>query len=69
MYVRQLQCGGFLVPGGDSVNVVKEELLGHGGTMLILNLPIRPGASSYEEFCADMLLNEKALAQAIKGLW
>lgn len=69
MYVRQLQCGGFLVPGGDSVNVVKEELLGHGGTMLILNLPIRPGASSYEEFCADMLLNEKALAQTIKGLW
>ncbi len=50
------------------MNVVKEELLGHGGTMLILNLPIRPGASSYEEVCADMRLNEQALAQTIKGL-
>ena len=65
MYVQKLENGGFLVPGGDFVETKKESLLGHGGTMSILNLPIPSGAISYEEFCGEMASNEKAFTKEV----
>ncbi len=68
MYIRQLDAGGFLVPGGDTVNVVSEELHGYGGRMFILNLPIAKDAQSYESFVQSMQMNESELIQAIESI-
>jgi 5-methylcytosine-specific restriction enzyme subunit McrC len=68
MYIRQLDAGGFLVPGGDTVNVVSEELNGYGGRMFILNLPIAKDAQSYASFVQSMQVNESELKQAIESI-
>lgn len=68
MYVQKLQNGGFLVPGGVIVESRQEELLGHGGTMYLLNLPIASGATSYEDFCKRMAANESAFSTAVELL-
>ncbi len=68
MYVRRLSNGGFLVPGGTEVNVEHEELLGHGGFMSLLNLPIASGTMNYQEFSEKMAMNEAAFADKISTL-
>ncbi len=68
MYIQKLYAGGFLVPGGDSVNVVSEELNGHGGKMFILNLPIAKYAESYKTFVQTMQENESMLMLAIESI-
>ncbi len=59
MYVQRLENGGFLVPGGTTVELTKESLHGYGGAMYIINLPIPSGADNYDEFCKEMAGNEE----------
>lgn len=69
MYIKTLPIGGFIVPGGEYVSVNTEYLEGdYGGKMVLLNLPIASGASTYDDFCQTMYLNERILADSIKGL-
>ncbi len=68
MYVLKLESGGFLVPDGVIVDTKKEILLGHGGTMYLINLPIPSGADSYESFCWQMASNEQAFMNEIERI-
>lgn len=68
MYVLKLENGGFLVPDGEIVDTKKEFLLGHGGTMYLINLPIPSGADSYESFCWQMASNEQAFMNEIERI-
>ena len=68
MYVLKLENGGFLVPDGDIVEIRKESLLGHGGTMYLINMPIPSGTDNYEQFCRQMASNEEAFKRAINQL-
>ena len=68
MYVLKLENGGFLVPDGDIVETKKEFLLGHGGIMYLINLPIPSGADSYESFCWQMASNEQAFLNEIERI-
>ncbi|MBQ9173961.1 MAG: hypothetical protein IJ161_09570 [Bacteroidales bacterium] len=68
MYVQKLNNGGFLVPGGLEIEIKQEKLLGHGGNMFLLNIPIPSGSSSYVEFCEQMVSYEKRLVQVIGGI-
>ncbi|MCR5549368.1 MAG: hypothetical protein K6F40_00315 [Bacteroidales bacterium] len=65
MYIKELPIGGFLVPGGDSVQKLSETLHGYGGTMFLLNLPIPQNAVSYENFCAQMSIAETEFLQLV----
>ncbi len=65
MYVERLNSGGFLVPGGTSVNLRHETLRGHGGNMYLLNLPIPQDCASYSDFCETIHQNEVAFGKAI----
>lgn len=69
MYIKTLPIGGFIVPGGDRVSINTEYLEGeYGGKMVLINLPITSAVSSYDVFCQAMNLNERILADSIKGL-
>ena len=68
MYVLKLESGGFLVPGGDIVEIKKEFLYGYGGTMYLINMPIPSGADNYDDFCEQMASNEGAFKQAVNQL-
>jgi hypothetical protein len=58
MYVQKLSSGGFLVPGGSTVNLRQETLRGYGGIIFLLNLPIPQNSKSYLEFCESIRENE-----------
>ncbi len=68
MYVRQLGKGGFLVPGGEDIKTKQATLLGYGGNMFLLNLPIPSGVNTYEMFCEEMDSNEKAFMKVVEQL-
>lgn len=68
MHVQKLSIGGFLVPDGVSVKLRHEELRGYGGDIYLLNLPIPPDANTYEDFCAQMAVNEQAFLESIDAL-
>lgn len=69
MYIKTLPIGGFIVPGGDIVSINTEYLEGdYGGKMVLINLPITSTVSSYDDFCQAMHLDERILAESIKGL-
>lgn len=68
MYVLKLESGGFLVPGGDIVEIKKEFLYGYGGTMYLINMPIPSGADNYDDFCEQMASREGAFKQAVNQL-
>ena len=71
MYIMQYPTGGFIVPGGNAVDVVDEELHGHGGKMALLNIPIPSVAGlhedfKYEDFKIRITENETAFLHAIE---
>ena len=66
MYIQKLPIGGFLVPGGGTVQKISETLHGYGGNLFLLNLPIPQNAASYENFCATISATEKEFLQSIK---
>lgn len=68
MYIQQFSTGGFLVPGGESIQIEKETLHGYGGDMYLLNLPIASSSSSYGEFCQKMAENERLFSLTIESL-
>ncbi len=65
MFIKELPCGGFLVPGGEKVHVESETLNGYGGKMYLLNLPIPQDAETYGEFCQQMSDMEKEFSISV----
>ena len=67
MYIKKFLVGGFLVPGGQDVQIKEEELHGYGGRIIRINLPIPGESPSYDTFCEQMAKNEDLYVQAING--
>ena len=69
MYVLQLSHGGFLVPGGKSIEIKEERLNGYGGIMCLINMPIPQGATSYNDFCHIIHQSEEDFCNAVKSIY
>lgn len=68
MYVLRLSNGGFLVPGGEKLEMKEEILNGYGGIMYLINLPIPKGESSYSDFCKSIRQNEEEFCTTITNI-
>jgi 5-methylcytosine-specific restriction endonuclease McrBC regulatory subunit McrC len=68
MYIRKLNTGGFLVPGGSAVTIERETLHGYGGEMFLISLPVAHAVANYDDFRSQMSMHEKQLLEAVSSL-